>query len=285
MLLALFLVSAGASFMVGLNPPQHWLPHPRSLAENPPDDLFGARTEFAVDPALTGGRLIYPYSLIPGGARSLQELREEIARDPVVAAQYSDFDLARVHVTRADSDRLMYVAYRVGNAVYWTRKTLRIPQGETLLTDGVHYARTRCGNPITEKPHAPQERVEAYEVPPSALETPLPLRVPDLGPPTEPPSVANLEGPTPPPPVLAGPAAPPPFGGVTIIPPGPGPGGVHVGLPPTGGVILPKPPGVPPKRKHQKKPAPPPVPEPGTVALVASGLGWLAYRKKSKCQL
>lgn len=286
--LALFAASAGASFLVALHPPaqvlRRWLPQPRSTVENPADDLFDARSSFAVDPAVAGGRLIYPYSVIPGGAHSPQELKQEIARDPVVAAHYADFDVARARVVVNESERLLYASYRLRNQIFWTRRRLIIPKGETLLTDGIHFARTRCGNQLSAEP---QERISAFEPPPKALETPVPVApaAPGLEPGSPPliASLANLEGPAPPPPAFAGPAAPPPAGGLFVIPPGPGSPTTFHGPPPPlppGGIIIPTPPGVPPMRKHQKKPPPPPVPEPGTVLLVSSGLGYLFYRRK-----
>src|SRR5215467_132697 len=38
---------------------------------------------------------------------------------------------------------------------YWTRRPMRIPNGEVLLTDGRLYARARCGNRISETPLGP----------------------------------------------------------------------------------------------------------------------------------
>jgi hypothetical protein len=47
-----------------------------------------------------------------------------------------------------------YVSYRMGDRIYWTRKKLLIPEGELVLTDGVHFARTRCGNRLSLTPGA-----------------------------------------------------------------------------------------------------------------------------------
>jgi hypothetical protein len=104
--------------------------------------------------AVESGRL-YPYSVIPGGARSEQELQNALTHDPVAAAHYADFDVARTHVVQAPHNELMYVSYRIGEHIYWTSKKLVIPGGEALLTDGEHVARTRCGNRLSEKPEVP----------------------------------------------------------------------------------------------------------------------------------
>jgi hypothetical protein len=103
-------------------------------------------------PAAVVERPVYPYSIIDGGARTVDELKEAIAKDPVVAAHYAGFDLEKTKVVRLDQPKIAHVSYRLGKAVYWTRKPLVIGAGETVLTDGVHVARTRCGNQLTEKP-------------------------------------------------------------------------------------------------------------------------------------
>ena len=95
----------------------------------------------------------YPYSVIAGGAYSPEEFRYAHTRDAVVRAHYSDFNVDHVSLVRLTDDRLEYVSYRVKNQVYWTKKKLRIPRGELLLTDGVQYARARCGNRLSDKPH------------------------------------------------------------------------------------------------------------------------------------
>jgi hypothetical protein len=88
----------------------------------------------------------YPYSVIPGGAYSREELQKSIEKDKIVRAHYADFELNSTTTVTLSEDRFQYVSYRMNNRVYWTHKKIRIPKGEVLLTDGKHYARTRCGN-------------------------------------------------------------------------------------------------------------------------------------------
>jgi PEP-CTERM motif-containing protein len=115
-------------------------------------------------------RPVYPYSIVEGGARSADELKQAIAKDPVVAAHYADFDLENTQVVRLEQPKLAHVSYRMGNAVYWTRKPLVIGAGETVLTDGVHIARARCANQLADMPGetSPVEPAQAV------LDTPLP---------------------------------------------------------------------------------------------------------------
>jgi hypothetical protein len=111
---------------------------------------------------------LYPYSIIPGGIESAQELQKAILNDALVAGHYADFNVARAHLIRLNEDRLVYVSYRLNDRVYWTSKKLKLSKGETLMTDGEHEARTRCGNRLSDiqmQPISPREPdVGAMEV-------------------------------------------------------------------------------------------------------------------------
>ena len=202
------------------------------------------------------GRPLYPYSVIPGGAESAQELKEAVQHDPVVAAHYADFNIAQAHVVRVDEDRAVYVSYRIGDRVFWTNKALTIHKGETLLSDGAHEARTRCGNRLSATPVMPvspaQPSAEVLAAPEAPVlftgnipESPLPPLVP--------------------PAVPAAPPTPPTRG--TIIPSPVFP--IVGGGPPGNHPVTPPPPPPPP-------PPPVNVPEPGSAVLLATGLSCLA---------
>jgi hypothetical protein len=201
-------------------------------------------------------RPVYPYSVIPGGVESAHELKNAVLRDSVVAGHYGDFDLEKARMIRLQSDRAMYVSYRLGDRVFWTAKTLKLAKGEAVITDGVNEARARCGNRLSPTPVEP---VSLEQPPPQVFETPeapilVAVNTPPAGLPITPPGTPGSPPETPP-------------GG--IIPP--------IFWPPTGGGpnILP-PPSVT-------------VPEPGAAALLVIGLatllaaGWLPWiRKKRK---
>jgi len=179
-----------------------------------------------------------------------QELKDAILRDPVAANHYADFDVAKARVVRLDRDQLAYVSYRLGDRIFWTSKKVKLPKGETVVTDGAHEARTRCGNRVSEAAGQP---VSPNEPPPESLQPSLsPQQVSILLPPAiDFPPTPPLE--IPPGPPLAPPAAPP--GGGVIPPPF---------FPPVGGG------GSPPATPV----VPPPVsvPEPGSFELLAAGL-------------
>jgi hypothetical protein len=114
-------------------------------------------------------RAVYPYSIIPGGIRSRADLVASIADDPVVAEHYTNFDLSQTKFIRSDEPQIVHVAYRLRNKVYWTAKTVKIPPGETLISDGNTAARTRCGNRVAALPQGPispeEPPIETFDIP------------------------------------------------------------------------------------------------------------------------
>ncbi len=108
-------------------------------------------------------RPAYLYSVIPGGVASVEELRQAMERDPVVAREFQGFDFQRAHLVQVSEKQAMHVAYRMGDKVYWTRKKVVLHPGETLISDGKIVARTRCGNRIAMAALGPPAMVEPVE--------------------------------------------------------------------------------------------------------------------------
>jgi hypothetical protein len=146
--------------------PQQSVPHRSSFAVS-----VVAGSSFPEKHDELSSRPVYPYSVIPGGIESASELREAVANDPVVAAHYAGFDFAHAHVVRLTEARSAFVSYRKGNAVFWTSKKVRLLAGETLITDGTHTSRTRCGNQVSDAPRSPV--APSGEPTPDTLATPL----------------------------------------------------------------------------------------------------------------
>jgi hypothetical protein len=67
-------------------------------------------------------------------------------------------------------DKLAYVSYRLGDHIYWTKRQVTLHQGEILLSDGQHLARTCCGNGISDAAMTPVSLPEPAE---KLLSTPL----------------------------------------------------------------------------------------------------------------
>lgn len=230
-------------------------------------------------------RPIYPYSVVPGGVDDVQELKWAAEHDPVVAAHYAGFDYARAQVVRLTLARTVYVSYRIGNRIYWTRRRLKLHKGEKLITDGKMTARTRCANRVEEAPQQeassaepPAERFDepfqegggtAMRTPPVAFESALMNRpeTPGIGPASPlalyDPFVGGSLGSLSPPPVPSGLCAPVKKKGSTITIEGEsGTGKNKKKLGPCGGGS----PGV--------------VPEPRTWVLFASGLAFIYWQAR-----
>jgi hypothetical protein len=120
-------------------------------------------------------RPAYPYSVVSGGVRDVQELKWAAEHDPVVASHYAGFDYDHARVVRLVLARTAYISYRIGNKVYWTRHRVSLKKGETLITDGKITARSRCGNRVEE---VPQQATSSLEPPAIKFDEPL---VPSMG--------------------------------------------------------------------------------------------------------
>ena len=138
----------------------------RSSSHAPDSRLKDAATE---SQAL---RPVYPYSVIPGGAYTPSELKDKLTSDKIAARHYDAFDLSRTRVTKADSPRSVYVSYRKGESIYWTRRPVQLHKDEPLLTDGVSFARARCGNRISDSPQKPIAETPEAEPSPNILDIP-----------------------------------------------------------------------------------------------------------------
>jgi hypothetical protein len=114
-------------------------------------------------------KVVYPYSVIRGGARNRIELIKEISKDPVVAAHYSDFDSSQAEIVRVQDEKFVHVSYRIDEKIFWTAKKIRLGPGEALISDGKQLARARCGNRISV---TPQDPVAEAEPQPEVFNTP-----------------------------------------------------------------------------------------------------------------
>lgn len=114
-----------------------------------------ATLSHAVALAEAAPRLVYRYSVIPGGVASSAALAGEVMRDPVVAAHYAKFDVAKARVVKLAAPQWKHVSYRVGDKVFWTSKKVMLAAGEAVITDGKITARTRCGNQVSDVAMAP----------------------------------------------------------------------------------------------------------------------------------
>jgi hypothetical protein len=120
----------------------------------------------AVAKDTTPARRNYRYSVIPGGARTRDELLNVVSNDAVVASHYYPLSRERVREERLTEEQRAYVSYRIGDRVYWTKERVTLPAGEPILTDGVIQIRARCGNRIAYEPQLPtsDEQPDLFEL-------------------------------------------------------------------------------------------------------------------------
>jgi hypothetical protein len=214
--------------------------------------------------------LVYPYSIIPGGVQTPEDLRQVSDHDRVISGHYAGFDFRNARIVEVDQPKLVYVSYRMGDKIFWTAKKISLHKGEKLITDGTITARTRCANQISEKA---QPAISPAEPPAAAFEMPFDgtaAQIPfpsDLNALMAPHEGSGL-GPANPPVQGAG-LAPFPGGGLPPVFPPPIP---SKGCPPgeSGGAGKP----------CHHKPPPPPVPEPATLLLVSSGIAGIYLRRR-----
>ncbi|MGB6945448.1 MAG: hypothetical protein WBE37_23830 [Bryobacteraceae bacterium] len=120
-----------------------------------------------------GTRRVYPYSIVPGGALSLDEAKQAM-HDPAVKANYANINFAQLRQLKLTKNLSGYVSYRWGDKIYWTSKQLTLRAGETVFTDGVHLVRGRCMNCFAAHPMQPIRPDEPTE---KALDTPAEMPV------------------------------------------------------------------------------------------------------------
>lgn len=165
-LLALLLLT-GAAALYWKWPALEVLREPKhALRQAPPSVSDQSRRLFSD----RSTRLIYAYSVVPGGVTGAEEAQRAVAGDPVVGEHYRGLDLAHLRVTALETEKLAYVSFRKGDQVYWTTRKVRLPAGETVLTDGANLVRARCGNRISD---AAMSKTTPQEPALVELDTPL----------------------------------------------------------------------------------------------------------------
>ncbi len=139
---------------------------PRSLQKRL-GDAIAASSSVAAAPGLgrsviapQGMRYQYPYSVIPGGVSSIEELRDAIGSDPEAAAHFADFDFTRAQIVTLARDTAYYVSYRLESGVFWTTERILVRRGEALMTDGTSFLRARSGSRLSEIPRLPLSSLE-----------------------------------------------------------------------------------------------------------------------------
>lgn len=106
-------------------------------------------------------------ALIPGGITSVEGFLQRVAEDPTLNAFFGSCDVEATFQQLPD-DILVFVAFRRGQEIKWTRRPLLVHKGEYVLTFCGKTVLARCGNLISWTPMQPSE-----DVPPGLLEAPV----------------------------------------------------------------------------------------------------------------
>ena len=67
-------------------------------------------------------RTVYPFSIVPGGVHSAEEARNATEAEPMVARHYRDIDISALRMYHVTRPRAVYISYRRGNVLYWTKR-------------------------------------------------------------------------------------------------------------------------------------------------------------------
>lgn len=102
--------------------------------------------------------------------RTVEDFRRTVEKDAVLAQHFSGFKWESAKVDKLDEDVWTFVSYRKGDVIQFTTKPVRLPKGDTFISDGIRRVRTLCCNdyepappPVevsTIEPTTPRERVD-----------------------------------------------------------------------------------------------------------------------------
>jgi hypothetical protein len=110
--------------------------------------------------ASSGARTVFRHSVVPGGVYTADEAQAAMSRDSTVADHYRQVSPAVLHPETLAADQLVYMSYRIGDQIYWTKNKVLLREGERILTDGVNRIRARCGNCLSLQPMQPTADAE-----------------------------------------------------------------------------------------------------------------------------
>lgn len=154
---AILLTSLLLGIFLGLTTYRHTRVPQQSIAATKPSPV-----------SVSAERRNYPYSLVPFGVQSAEELKQAMLRDAGLAEHYRGFDFSNATFVVLDHDDCGYVSFRKAGEISWTRKCVKLYRGEKILTDAHYLVRAACGNQIAYRPQAPTAPVDVAVLGPDA---------------------------------------------------------------------------------------------------------------------
>ena len=141
--LALTVLAAALLWLAGLsrNSSTQLLPH-----------AWGGLERYEPAPQYRAARGTYPYSVIPGGVTSAEEVESSIALDALVAEHYQGIRTSLLRTIRLNAGVEVYASFRTASGIHWTARPIAVAKGELVLTDGANLIRGRCGNRLAFAP-------------------------------------------------------------------------------------------------------------------------------------
>ncbi len=107
-------------------------------------------------PKTVPGPPTYPYSVVPGGIRSMADLRRAMNSSATIFNHFVGFDFQRATYTRVTG---CYFISLLKDEIRWTKKCIWL-HNEPAITDGNFVILTRCANRVAMRPKVPIEDVD-----------------------------------------------------------------------------------------------------------------------------
>jgi hypothetical protein len=109
-----------------------------------------------VRPASAPKRVVYNYSVIPGGEPNVADFCGQIQSD----AAFHGFNCNVAYETSLRSPISVFMTFKKNGHIYWTKHLVSVKAGELMYTDGHRSFLARCGNEIGFAPQQPTMEID-----------------------------------------------------------------------------------------------------------------------------
>src|SRR5262249_41011193 len=106
------------------------------------------------------------FPVIPGGVSSAKDFCARAEANPVLKKYIAGFNCTVAYETTLASDITVFMTFRKGDRILWSRHGILVHKGERLITDGTRSFLVRCANEIQFTPQTPTMNIETAELTP-----------------------------------------------------------------------------------------------------------------------